>query len=99
MSSILMRASAMPNSYSAPAIAGSTILMNRSEPACVVPVLLDRSGRAQNIVGRHAPPFPRKFVAATRAADAFEYAVAHQCLQNRFEMARRQAVARRERFR
>ena len=35
----------------------------------------------------------RQFVAAARAADAFEDAVVHQRLQHRLEMARRQLVA------
>ena len=59
-------------------------------------VVLDRSGGAQNIVGGDAPAVAGEFVAAARAANAFQDSAAHQRLQHGFKMPRRQAMARGE---
>jgi hypothetical protein len=59
---------------------------------------IDRTGGAQNIVGGHAPAVAGEFVAAARTADAAQNAATDQSLQNRFEMPRRQAMARGECF-
>src|SRR5207302_10300179 len=55
-------------------------------------------GGAQNIVRRDAALLAGELVAAARPARALEDAVAHQRLQHRLQMPRRQAVARRQRF-
>jgi hypothetical protein len=97
-SSRLIRAKAMPNSSSALAMAGSTTLVRRSDPACDTSASSTVPRRAQNIVGRHVPSIACKLVAAARAADALQYSVAHQRLQHGFKMPRWQAVARGECF-
>src|SRR5262245_43726880 len=60
--------------------------------------VVGRAGGTQNIVRRDAALLARELVAAARPARALEDAVAHQCLQHRLEMPRRQAMARRQRF-
>lgn len=49
--------------------------------------LLRGTGGAQDIFRANGALRARQLVAAARAADAFEDARMHQCLQNRFEMA------------
>ena len=60
--------------------------------------LVDRTGGAQDVVGRDAALLAGEFVAAARSPDAFEYPVPHERLQDRLQMARRQPVARRQGF-
>ena len=49
--------------------------------------LVGRPRRPQDFVGRDSPLIPRQFIAAPRSAYAFQDAFAHQCLQNRLEVA------------
>ena len=58
--------------------------------------VVDRAGGAQDFGGGDALALARELVAAARAAHAPEDALVHQRLQHRLEMARRQAVTRRE---
>ena len=89
-----MRASAAENALSACPNAGSTTSMSRIGFGNRGAVdLVGGAGRAQNIVGGDAALLARELIAAMRAADALENAVAHQRLQHRLEMPRRQAVA------
>ena len=60
--------------------------------------LVDRAGGAQDFVGGDAALLARELIAAARSAHASEDAVAHQRLQHRLEMARRQPMAGRQRL-
>ena len=61
-------------------------------------IFFNRNGGLQNVVHRHAAAISRQLIAAPRTANAFKDSTADQRLQNGFQMARRQAVARRKRF-
>ena len=56
--------------------------------------LIDRSGRAQDIVGRHMPAITGKFIAASRSANAVQNSASHQCLQHRLKMSWWQTMTR-----
>ena len=87
-----MRPSAAEKVRSASASAGCTTSLSSAECGQRRLVgVLDGAGGAQDVVGGDAPALARELVAAARPADAFEDAVAHQRLQHRLEMARRQA--------
>ncbi len=58
--------------------------------------IIDRTGRAQYVVRRHAPRLSREFIAAARPANTFQYPVTHQRLQYRLQMPWRHAMAGRE---
>src|SRR5207253_3928372 len=55
-------------------------------------VVLDRAGRAQNVVGADAALVARQRVAPARPAYALEDAMPHQRLQHRLQMPRRQLM-------
>ena len=55
--------------------------------------LFGRPGCAHDIVGGDAALLARKLVTAARPSRSLKNAVAHQCLQHRLEMPRRQAMA------
>ena len=57
-------------------------------------VVFDGSGGAQNVIGGNASAVAGKFVAAARSANAAQDSAADKCLQNGFQMPRRQAVTR-----
>ena len=59
-------------------------------------ILVDQLGGAQDLLGRDIARLACELVAAARAANALEHAFAHQRLQHRLEMTRRQAVSHRE---
>ncbi len=99
MSSTLMRLSATSNSCSVLASAGKHHFFQEIGAADThLAVFIDRSGGAQDIDGGYTAPLARQLVAAARAADAFEDAVADERLQHRLEMAWRQAVPGRQRL-
>jgi len=49
-------------------------------------------GGTQDIVGRNTSALPPQFVIAVWPADTFKDAVTNQCLQDRFEMPRREPM-------
>ena len=53
---------------------------------------LDRGRRAQDIVGAHPLAFAGQRIAAARAANSLEDAVANQRLQHRLQVPRRQSM-------
>ena len=94
-----MRLSAAENTRSASTSAGFTTSLTSAEFGSGGLVgVLGGAGGAQDVLGADAPVLAREFVAAVRPAHAAQDAVAHQRLQNRFEMARRQLMARRQRL-
>ena len=91
---MLIRLSAVENAFSACATAGFTTSLSRPAPdGTGLALVLDVAGSAQDVVGGDAAPLARQFVAAARAADALQDALADQGLQHRLQMARRQVVA------
>ena len=98
-SATVMRASAAENFSSARASAGTTTFASSVEfgSRCVV-VIFDRAGRAQDLVGGDIALVARELVAAARSAHAAQDSLAHERLQNRFEMARRKTMPARKRF-
>ena len=93
----LMRLRATRIAVPPPRSTGSTTLLSSSEP----PGHRRPRRRFRRRAGcrwRRHDALARELVAAARAADAFQNAVAHQRLQHRLEMARRQAMPGRERL-
>ena len=95
-----MRASAAEKASSARASAGTTTFASSGEPASGwIVVVFDGPGRAQDVVGGDVAFAARELIAAARPAHAAQDSLAHQRLQNRLEMARRQTMPARKRFR
>ncbi len=88
-----MRDSASENFSSARSSAGTTTFASRVELGDRrVVVVFDGPGGAQDLVGADAFLVARKLVAAAWPAHAAQDSLAHQRLQNRFEMAWRQTM-------
>ena len=62
-------------------------------------MIFDGAGGAQDLVGADVAFAARELVAAARPAHAAQDSLAHQRLQNRFEMARRKTMPARKRLR
>ena len=99
MSSTLMRPSAAENMRSASLSAGRTTRLISGVPGKGGSAASSAALAARKISSAvMSPRLARQLVAAARAADALEDAVVDQRLQHRFEMTRRQLVARGQRL-
>ena len=99
MSSMVMRASAAEKVASASASAGrTTLLIKRGRRQRRLARHLGAARGAHDVLGADVVLLARELIAAVRPADTAQDAVAHQRLQHRLEMARRQLVARGKRL-